>query len=125
LQVNGSDASGNASGVEPYNVDFQIKDETTLLLRSVYPNPSKDIFNFSFVLSGNVLPDDFSLQIYTSEGRLLQQFGINDVSHFIIGINNLPWSASQESQASLFIYRLTLRANGKTVSQHGKLVFVK
>ena len=125
LQVNGSDETGNASGPEPYSVDFQIKNETTIALRSVYPNPSRDIFNFGFVLSGNVLPDDFSLQIYTSDGRLLQQFGINDVSHFIIGINDLPWNASQESQSALFIYRLTVRASGKTTSQHGKLVLMK
>ncbi len=125
LQINGSDESGNASGPEPYSVDFQIENETTLALRSVYPNPSRDIFNFSFVLSGNVLPDDFSLQIYTSDGRLFQQFGMNDVSNFIIGINNLPWDASQQSQSGLFIYRLTLRADGKTVSQNGKLVLMK
>ena len=125
LQVNGNDESGNTSGTEPYSVNFQIKNETTLALRSVYPNPSRDIFNFSFVLSGNVLPDDFSLQIYTSEGRLLQQFGIEDVSHFIIGINDMPWSAAQESQSGLLIYRLTVRANGKAFSQNGKLVLMK
>jgi len=125
LLVNGSDQSGNPSGQESYRVNFQIKNETTLTLRSVYPNPSRDIFNFSFVLSGNLLPDDFSLQIYTVEGKLLKQFVTKDVSNFIIGTNDLPWNASLESQSGLFIYRLTLRVNGKTVSQNGKLVMVK
>jgi hypothetical protein len=50
---------------------------------------------------------------------------MNDVGNFIIGTNNLPWDASPQSQSGLFIYRLTLRANGKTVSQNGKLVLVK
>ncbi len=123
LQVNGTDASSNASGAQPYEVTFQVKKETTLALQSVYPNPSADVFNFSFVLSGNVLPDDFALQIYSSDGRLLQQFGLNDVTGFIIGTNNLQWSPLQSNCTNgLLIYKLTLRANGKTVLQNGKLV---
>jgi len=55
----------------------------------------------------------------------LQQFGINDVSHFIIGENNLQWNAPGESQTALFIYRLTLKGNGKTVSQNGKLMLIR
>ena len=102
-----------------------IKNETTLTLRSVYPNPSRDIFNFSFVLSGNVLPDDFSLQIYSPDGRLLQQFEMKDVDHFIVGTNNLQWSAAQESQGGLFVYRLTLHVNEKVIVQNGKLVLIK
>jgi hypothetical protein len=125
LQVNGTDASGNPSGAEPYSVTFEVKSETTLSLRSVYPNPSRDIFNFSFVLSGNILPNDFSLQIYSSDGRLLQQYGLNDVTNFIIGTNVLPWNASLECVNGLFIYRLILSSNGKSVSQNGKLVLTK
>jgi len=99
---------------------------TTLTLRSVYPNPSRDIFNFSFILSGNVLPDDFSLQIYSYDGKLLQQFGMNDIGNFIIGMNELPWNATQANITNgLFVYRLTMRVDGKNISQHGKLVLAQ
>ena len=126
LLVNGSDASGNVSGTQPYEVTFEVKNETTLTLRSVYPNPSRDVFNFSFILSGNILPDDFSLQIYSSDGKLLQQFGIDDVGNFIIGTNDLHWNAAQANIGNgLFIYRLTMRVDGKNISQHGKLVLAK
>jgi len=37
----------------------------------------------------------------------------------------MPWSAAQESQSGLLIYRLTVRANGKAFSQNGKLVLMK
>ena len=126
LRVNGSDASGNDSGSQPYEVTFEIKNETALTLRSVYPNPSRDIFNFSFVLSGNVLPDDFSLQIYSSDGKLLQQFGMNEVSRFIIGTNELQWNAAQANITNgLILYRLTLRVDGKNVSHNGKLALTR
>lgn len=126
LLVNGSDVSGNASGTQPYEVTFEIKNETTLTLKSVHPNPSRDIFNFSFALSGNVLPDDFSLQIYSPDGNLVQQFGMSDIGHFIIGTNNLVWNATQANITNgLLIYRFTLRVNGKNVSHNGKLVLAK
>jgi len=126
LQVNGTNASGNPSGTQPYEVTFQVKDETTIQLQSAYPNPSSDSFNFSFILSGNVLPDNFSLQIYSSDGRLLQQFGMNDIGNFIIGINTLSWSGAQSGLGSqIYIYRMTLTVNGKTASQSGKLLLAK
>jgi hypothetical protein len=114
------------SGPAPYEVTFQVKNETTMALRAVYPNPSRESFNFSFILSGNVLPNDFSLQIYSSNGMLLQQFGMDDVDSFIIGTNNLNWSPSSEYLLNgLFIYRLTIYTNGKAITQSGKLILVR
>ncbi len=126
LQINGTDASGNSSGLQPYAISFRVQNETTLQLQSVYPNPSSDIFNFSFVLSGNILPDNFSLQIYAVDGRPLQQFGMNSITNFIIGTNILPWSSSNEGLGDgMYIYRLSLTVNGKTATQSGKLLSVK
>ncbi|GHM98882.1 hypothetical protein WSM22_03720 [Cytophagales bacterium WSM2-2] len=126
LQVTGSDATGNNSGTLPYQVDFQVKDETTFALKSVYPNPSAITFNFSFVLSGNVLPEDFQLQIFSSNGQLIQEFGMNEVNSFIIGENSVLWNAAKSGiDNGLFIYRLTIRANGKSATQTGRLVFTK
>jgi len=125
LQVNGSDASGNTSGVKPYEISFEVKYATTLTLYSVYPNPSNSIFNFAFQLSGNVLPDDFSLRIYSSDGKMIHNYNTNDVANFIIGKNDLQWNASQENGSGLYIYKLTMSVNGKSVSQSGKLVLVK
>ncbi|MBS1982462.1 MAG: hypothetical protein OJF59_000023 [Cytophagales bacterium] len=126
LQATGSNASGNMSGAQPYSVSFQIKDATALILNSVYPNPSGDLFNFNFLLSGNVLPDDFSLQIFSDEGKLLEQFGIKDIGRFIIGNNILPWSAGQANiSAGLLVFRMTVTVNGKTATQTGKLVFTR
>ena len=126
LQVAGTDASGNSSGAQPYQVDFQVKAETTLALKSVYPNPSTDGFNFNFELSGNELPNEFTLQLYSREGQLLEQFDLNDVDNFIIGNNNIYWSAVKSGVSNgLIIYKLTVSANGKTASQSGRLLLLK
>lgn len=126
LEVSGTDATGNASGVLPYQVTFQVKNETTLELKSVYPNPSNDAFNFNFVLSGNELPDDFSLQLFSTDGQLLKQFGFSDVNGFVIGDNTINWSAAQSGVGNgLLVYKLKISAKGKTASQSGRLLLIK
>lgn len=126
LHVMGTDVLGNPSGTQPYAVSFQVRNETTISLESVFPNPSTDVFTFSFELSGNLLPDDFLLQIYSSDGRLLEQFNSSDISHFIIGHNRLPWSAVKSGVAEgILVFRLRLTVNGKPVAQNGKLIFVR
>jgi flagellar hook assembly protein FlgD len=126
LRVEGADAKGNKSGVLPYEIDFQIVDETNLTLRSVYPNPSAFGFNFSFVLSGTVLPNDFSLQIISMNGEILNDFTYSDVQNFIIGINELHWNGNDEQGNSLpngiYLYKLRIAANGKSALQIGKVV---
>ncbi len=123
LQVIASDASGNKSGATPYEISFVVKNETTLALSSVFPNPSTGIFNFNFVLSGNVLPEDFSLQIFSSDGKMIGDFSKQEIVNFNIGTNTLSWQA--ETGSGILIYRLNISANGKSVSQSGKLVIIR
>jgi Peptidase family C25 len=129
LRVEGVDASGNKSGIKPYEVDFQISDTTLLTLQSVYPNPSASSFYFNFVLSGNVLPNDFSLQIIAMNGKTIQNFTYDDVQNFIVGTNELQWSGTDSSgnelPSGIYLYKLRVAANGKGSSQVGKLVIVR
>jgi hypothetical protein len=129
LRVEGTDASGNKSGLKPYEIDFRVSESTLLFLKSVYPNPSTSSFYFSFVLSGNNLPDDFSLQIYSLDGRLIQNFGRAQVENFIIGTNVFSWpavdSAGNEMPNGIYIFRMNVTVNAKTVSQKGRLVLAK
>jgi hypothetical protein len=129
LRVEAADVTGNKSGEEPYQISFQVKSETTLTFNSVYPNPSSGNFYFQFQLTGNVLPDFFSLEIFTTDGRLVQEFNQEDVIDFKIGLNELIWQATDLAGGSLpngmFIYRLKIGANEKEVNQQGKLVHIR
>jgi hypothetical protein len=129
LRAQAQDASGNKSGVRPYEVNFQVAETNSLELRSVYPNPSSGAFYFNFVLSGNALPSEFSLQIFTLEGKRLQNFTTNDVSLFRIGINELTWNGGDDRGQlmpnGLYLYKLNLMVDGKSYLQQGKLAIVK
>jgi hypothetical protein len=126
LRVIGTDAVGNKTGTQPYEVSFTVTNETGIKLLSVYPNPSADVFTFNFVLSGNVLPDDFLLQIYAADGHLIEQFESKHIGQFIIGHNLLPWSAVNSGVTEgLLLYKLQVTTHGKKAEQHGKLIFVR
>lgn len=128
LSMEVQDATGNKSGAEPYKISFQVKTETMLEMKEVFPNPSSANFFFRFLLTGNVLPDYFSLQIFTPEGRMLQEFGTAD-AQFHIGTNELMWEARDLSGNALpnglYIYRLTLSSNGQQLSKNGILVLTR
>ena len=129
LRVEAADATGNESGEEPYQITFLVKGETTFTFNSVFPNPSFSDFFFQFQLAGNVLPDFFSLQIFTTEGRLVQEFNQEDVTDFNIGFNELIWQANDLSGGSLpngmYIYRMKISASDKEFNQQGKLMLIR
>lgn len=129
LTVEATDASGNKSGVEPYKISFKVKEETTLIFQSVFPNPSSAYFNFTFLLTGNVTPDEFTLIINSLDGALQQKFELDDVSDFHIGSNTLIWeprdSGGNSLPGGMYLFRMKLSANGLSYSNSGKLVLVR
>ncbi len=129
LLIEATDETGNASGDKPYEVTFLINDETMLTFKSVFPNPSSSDFFFQFLLTGNVLPDYFSLQIFTSEGKLVQKFSDGDMIDFKLGINEMIWQARDLSGSLLpngmYLYRMKINVKDKELNQQGKLMLIK
>lgn len=129
LRVQAQDASGNSAGSRPYEVTFRVAEVNALELRSVFPNPSGDRFYFNFILSGSELPSEFSLQIFTLDGRRLQTFATQDVDLFRVGINQLAWDGRDEDGNAMpngfYIYKLSVLVAGKNYIQQGKLVLAK
>ncbi|NOS92285.1 MAG: hypothetical protein HOP30_10215, partial [Cyclobacteriaceae bacterium] len=129
LRAEGVDASGNSSGEKPFEIEFKVSTTTNIQLLSAYPNPSTAEFYFSFQVSGVELPSEFLLQIYALDGRLLKEYTRDDVSRFIIGTNELIWNGNDASGSEMpngvYVYRLNVIANGKSVTQTGRLVLAK
>lgn len=128
LSIEVQDASGNKSGDSPYKVSFEVKSETRIQLQEVFPNPSSAEFYFRVWLTGNVLPDSFSLQIRTTDGRLVREFVTHDAV-FHIGTNELLWEARDNAgnvlPNGMYIYQMKISANGQTLSQNGKLILAR
>jgi hypothetical protein len=129
LSVEATDASGNSSGADPYEISFNVISETTLSFNGVYPNPSSVGFFFNFELSGNTLPEEFLLEVFSPTGQLVTRFGIEDVQKFYIGTNEIIWNGEDATGKTLtngvYLYRLRIKSGEIDTINTGKLVWLR
>lgn len=129
LSAQVADANGNKSGEEPYLISFAVHTEPGLSLTSVYPNPSSGNFYFSFLLTGNELPDEFLLEIFNLQGQPVRTFTLDDVQYFHIGTNTLAWDGHEATGAYLprgiYAFRLQIKAGTVKEFAQGKLVVIR
>ncbi len=129
LRVEAADARNNASGADPYLVDFVVSDETSVTISEPYPNPSASDFTFRVILSGQYIPENFNLELVDVNGKLLHAFSQEDANDFHIGVNYLKWDGTDLQGNVLpngvYIYKMQLSVNGNQVIREGKLVLVR
>ena len=129
LRIEAADARGNRSGVDPYEISFIVKNETTVTVSDPYPNPFSAAVYFKIVISGDVLPDQIDLQMVHVNGQLVNDFTSQDLPPFHIGTNELVWNGTDLNGNVLpngvYVYKLNLIINGEQVKKIGKLVLVQ
>jgi hypothetical protein len=87
LRVQGQDESGNASGVLPYEVSFEVINESTITHFYPYPNPFSTNTRFVFTLTGAEVPDQIKIQIMTISGRVVREINQDEIGSLKIGNN--------------------------------------
>jgi hypothetical protein len=116
LEIEASDASGNASGSTAYTVEFEIVYDQKVVLLAPYPNPSASEFRFDLVMTGNTPPDQLQLTVVTPEGRVVNSVTVTD---FYIGTNRISWNGTDHAghllPNGLYLYRLTVAQNGQPI----------
>jgi hypothetical protein len=129
LSVQAADVNGNLSGDAPYEISFTVKSEPSLEFISVHPNPSNNNFFFNFILTGNELPDDFLLELFTLDGQRVQTFTVNDIQQFHVGTNELMWNGRDAADGFLprgfYVYRLRIKVGSIDKTTQGKIVIMR
>ncbi|MBL7870455.1 MAG: hypothetical protein JNM78_02500 [Cyclobacteriaceae bacterium] len=129
LSVQAADVNGNWSGDVPYEISFTVKSEPTLEFVGVHPNPSSSNFFFNFILTGNKLPDEFLLELFTLDGQRVQTFTANDIQKFHVGTNELMWNSRDASDGFLprgfYVYRMRIKAGSIDKTAQGKIVIIR
>lgn len=128
LRVEGADAHGNGSNLQPYEVSFVVKGETTLEVSGPYPNPTTADVNFKLVLTGSVVPDQVDLQVVGLNGQLLATLTQADLPPLRVGTNELVWDGYVNGQRlpnGVYVYRLRVAVGTTLVERKGKLVLVR
>jgi len=129
LRVEGADARGNTSGIDPYEISFTVINETTVNISEPHPNPFSQQVFIDVSISGGTLPSYFDLQLINVNGGLVDQFTSDDFPMVHIGTNELSWNGAGTNGNALpngvYIYRLHLIIGDLQVERVGKLVMVR
>ncbi len=119
LKAEASDASGNASGTEPYAVNFEVVNESQITNFFPYPNPFSTRTQFVFTLTGSEIPDDIIIQIMTVNGTVVREITKDEIGPIKIGHNKTEyaWDGRDEYGDQLangvYLYQVKLYTNGK------------
>ncbi|MEQ6120147.1 C25 family cysteine peptidase [Reichenbachiella sp. MALMAid0571] len=122
LQVQVSDESGNESGTEPYEINFEVINESTITNFYPYPNPFSSSTRFVFTLTGNDIPDDIKIQIMTVTGRVVREILREELGSIRIGnnITDYAWDGRDEYGDQLangvYLYKVYIKQNGQDIT---------
>jgi len=134
LRVQGKDASGNLSAVTPYQINFEVINESTVTNFFPYPNPFSSSTRFVFTLTGNEVPTRIKIQIMTVTGKVVREITQDELGPVRIG-NNLSeyaWDGRDEFGDVLangvYLYRVLLEGTTSAMGQRktaGDKAFIK
>lgn len=117
LQVEVPDASGNQSGIGPYTVNFEVVNESAITNFYPYPNPFSTSTRFVFTLTGEVIPDQIKIQIFTVSGKIVREITQDEIGPIRIGnnITEYAWDGRDEFGDKLaigtYLYRVQIRSS--------------
>ncbi len=125
LRVEATDASGNASGSQPYEITFEVVNESSITRFFPYPNPFSTSTRFVFTLTGAEVPDEIKIQIMTVSGRVVREILQDEIGPIRIGnnITQYAWDGRDEYGDQLangvYFYRVITKINGEEVKNRG------
>ena len=121
LKVKLMDKSGNGADNPAYTINFKVESKQTITNIYPYPNPFTTCAKFVFTCTGNELPDQMKINIYTITGRLVKQIDQDELGTIRIG-NNLTdycWDGTDDYGDKLangvYLYKAEIRSNGELV----------
>jgi hypothetical protein len=123
LRVQGKDVSGNISGVEPYQVNFEVINESAVTHFYPYPNPFSTSTRFVFTLTGSEIPDQIKIQIMTISGKVVREILQDELGPIRIGnnVSSFAWDGRDEFGDRLangvYLYRVIVQQNGQALNR--------
>lgn len=87
LRIDAKDKSGNSIEGSDYEISFEVINRAAITQVVNYPNPFSTRTHFVFTLTGNRIPDVFTIRIFTVSGRVVKEIFKNDLGPLRIGNN--------------------------------------
>ena len=111
LHIQARDVSGNYAGTQEYILYFEIQQEPRISVLYNYPNPCETFTIFRFIITGNEVPKDARIEIFSETGVLVKEIPLPE-SKIHIGTNSVDvsWNGTDSHGIilpnGLYIYRL-------------------
>jgi hypothetical protein len=109
----------NEDSPQPYEIRFEVVNESQISNFYPYPNPFSTSVRFVFTLTGAEIPDELKIQIMTVTGKVVREILQNELGPIRIGnnITEYAWDGRDEFGDQLangvYIYRVLVRKNGQ------------
>jgi len=123
LVVQATDAANNRSGDNDYKISFEVINKSTLTEVMNYPNPFSSSTRFVFTLTGNEIPEVFTIQILTISGKVIREITKSELGNINIGrnISEYAWDGRDEFGDPLgngvYLYRVISKLNGSEIEK--------
>jgi hypothetical protein len=109
-------------------ISVNVLGESRIMQLLNYPNPFARETEFTFMLTGSRPPEELTVRVYTIAGRKIREIKIPQ-SQLQIGFNRVTWDGhdndGEEIANGYYLYQVSMKLNGKTVSEIGKLAKVR
>ncbi len=121
IQVDAEDEAGNETGAQPYEISFEVINESTITHFYPYPNPFSTRCRFVFTLTGTEIPDEIKIQILTVSGRVVREITQDEIGPIRVGnnITSYAWDGRDEYGDQLangvYFYKVFINSNGNSV----------
>ncbi|RDC63567.1 C25 family cysteine peptidase [Adhaeribacter pallidiroseus] len=114
LRVQAKDISNNKAGFEPYEISFNVINESTITNFYPYPNPLSSKTRFVFTVTGAQVPQNLKVQILTVTGKVIREITKEELGPIKIGNNTseYAWDGTDEFGDKLangvYLYRVVM-----------------
>ncbi|MBI3509250.1 MAG: hypothetical protein HY064_01200 [Bacteroidetes bacterium] len=121
LIVQAKDRSNNQSGIMDYKISFEVINHATITNVMNYPNPFSTSTRFVFTLTGDEVPDIFTIQIMTITGKVVREINRDELGDLHIGRNVTEYAWDGKDQYGdqlangIYLYRVITRLNGDAI----------
>ncbi|WP_109829508.1 putative type IX secretion system sortase PorU2 [Reichenbachiella versicolor] len=119
LKIEAVDGSGNSTGFQPYEISFEVINESTITNFYPYPNPFSTSTRFVFTLTGMEIPEDIKIQILTISGRVVREIFMNELGYIHIGNNKTEYAwdgkdnFGDQLANGVYLYRVLIKNPGE------------
>ena len=114
LHVQGTDASGNVSSRDLYQIQFNVINSNSVARVLPYPNPFSESTRFLYTITGN-LPTTFKIQIMTTSGNVVREIDLAREDQLKIGthLSEISWDGTDQFNdrlgAGIYLYQVTIK----------------